>query len=91
MISRFSAFFSSAALVKLNDPVITVSRSMIMILLWAMAWRASMKVGILELARKVAELHFSVRWLLSRIASTVTLYFYPSFESPHQLRTWALG
>jgi hypothetical protein len=48
---RFSAFFSSAALVKLNDPVMTVDWSMIMILLWAIAWRASMKVGILELAR----------------------------------------
>jgi hypothetical protein len=58
MMRRFSAFFSSAALVKLNDPVMTVSRSMIMILLWAMAWRASMKVGIPELARKVAEEYY---------------------------------
>jgi hypothetical protein len=39
--SRFCAFFSSAALVKLNDPVITVDWSMIMILLRVMAWQAS--------------------------------------------------
>jgi len=30
MINKFSAFFSSAAFVKLKDPVITVSLSMIM-------------------------------------------------------------
>jgi hypothetical protein len=36
-MSRFSAFFSSAAIVKLKDPVITVSPSMIITLLCAMA------------------------------------------------------
>jgi hypothetical protein len=41
----FSAFFSSSAFVKLNDPVITVPLSMMMILLWAMACRASTYVG----------------------------------------------
>jgi hypothetical protein len=30
-----------------------------MILLWAMAWRASIKAGILELARKAADVYFS--------------------------------
>ena len=57
MISRFSAFFSSAAFVKLNCPVITISSSMIMILLWAMACLASMYVGI-AILRKVAEEYF---------------------------------
>ncbi len=33
--SRFSAFLSSAALVKLNEPVMMVALSMIIILLWA--------------------------------------------------------
>ena len=41
-ISIFSAFLSSAALVKLKLPVMTVSLSMIMILLCAMACSASM-------------------------------------------------
>ena len=36
-IKMFSAFFCSAALVKLNDPVITTCPSIIIILLWAMA------------------------------------------------------
>jgi len=52
MISKFSAFFSSAALVKLKLPGITVSPSMIMTLLWAMAWRESIWVGIPEFTRK---------------------------------------
>jgi len=43
---RFSAFFSSVPFVKLKDPLITVSRSIIMTLLWFMAWRASIFVGI---------------------------------------------
>jgi len=42
MIRRFSAFFSSAAFVKLNEPVMTTARSMRMILLWAMACFSSM-------------------------------------------------
>jgi hypothetical protein len=35
---RFSAFCRSAAVVKLNEPVMTVSSSTIITLLWAMAW-----------------------------------------------------
>jgi hypothetical protein len=40
-ICRFSAFFSSAALEKLKEPEIRVLRSIMMILLWAMAWAES--------------------------------------------------
>jgi hypothetical protein len=52
--------------------MITVPPSMIITLLCAMAWRASMKVRILALASDVAELYFSFRWLLPRIACTLT-------------------
>jgi hypothetical protein len=55
MIRRFSAFFSSATFVKLNDPVTTVALSIIMILLWAMACLASMYVGMPAFIRKVAD------------------------------------
>ena len=41
---RFSAFFSSAALVKLKEPVMTTCPSITITLLWAMAWEESMKV-----------------------------------------------
>src|SRR5271157_6262757 len=71
MINKFSAFFSSAAFVKLNDPVMTVSRSMIIILLCAMACLSSIKVGMPTLDMKVAAVYFSFRWLLSSIASTL--------------------
>ena len=47
----------------LKLPVMTVCLSMIMILLWAIAWAASMYVGILLLARKVAPVYFVVLWL----------------------------
>ena len=66
--NRFSAFPSSADLVKLNQPEITVRPSMIMILLCAILCFESMKVGILALERKVADEYFSVFWLLSKIA-----------------------
>ncbi|MDB6033995.1 MAG: hypothetical protein JWM16_4333 [Verrucomicrobiales bacterium] len=47
-----SAFFSSAAFVKLNEPVSTVSPSITMILLWAMTCCASIRGAIPELAKK---------------------------------------
>ena len=63
---------SSAALVKLKLPVTTTARSTIMTLLWAMAWWASIAVGMPEWRRKSASEYFSVRWLLSRITATST-------------------
>ena len=44
--SRFSEFDVSALFVKLNDPVMTVLRSRIMTLLWAILKVESMKRGI---------------------------------------------
>jgi hypothetical protein len=55
MIRRFSALLSSAAFVKLKDPVITVSASMIITLLCAMECWASLFTGIPTLKRKVAD------------------------------------
>lgn len=46
MTNKFSAFDSSAAFVKLNEPVMTTWPSITMTLLWAIAWAASMNVGI---------------------------------------------
>jgi hypothetical protein len=57
----FSAFFSCAAFVKLNDPVITTSPSMIITLLCEIAWLASIIVGTPWFARKSAEEYFSLR------------------------------
>jgi hypothetical protein len=67
-----SAFWVSATLVKLKDPVRTTAPSMIMILLWAMACLSSIRVGMPACATKSAEDYFSVRWLLSRMISTRT-------------------
>jgi len=75
MTSRFSALLSSAAFVKLNDPVNTVVPSITMTLLCAMACFASMKVGIPACATKSAEEYFSVRLDLSRITCTLTPRF----------------
>src|ERR1035441_2490532 len=61
--SKFSALCSSAALVKLKEPVRTMQSSMIMTLLWAMACWASMSVGMPLCWRKSASEYFSVRWL----------------------------
>ena len=72
MISRFSAFRSSAALLKLNEPVTTTAKSMIITLLWAMACLASIQTGIPAFLMKVALEYRSVRWLLSRITLTET-------------------
>ena len=44
MISRFSAFFSSAAFVKLKEPVSIVMLSITITLLWAMACWSSISV-----------------------------------------------
>ena len=60
--SRFSAFLSSASLVKLKDPVITVVLSMIIILLWAIACWSSIWVSMPALNKKVAALYF---WVVS--------------------------
>jgi hypothetical protein len=54
---------------------------MMMTLLWAMACLASMYVGILMLARNVAEVYFAVRWLLSRIAVTLTPRLWASMSA----------
>ena len=64
---RFSAFPSSAAFVKLKEPVKMVAPSMIMILLWAMAWRSSMKVvnrghEIRQLQSDILRLGNSEKW-----------------------------
>lgn len=61
--SRFSALCSSAARVKLKEPVRTTHSSMIMILLCAMACWASINVGMPLFLRKSASEYFSVRWL----------------------------
>src|SRR5439155_15421935 len=63
--SRFSAFLSSASLVKLKDPVITVVLSMIIILLWAIACWSSIWVSMPALNKKVAALYFWVSFDLS--------------------------
>src|SRR5262245_32157969 len=53
VLSTFSALFSWAAFVSLNEPPMTMSPSM-MILLWALACWASIGVGTPEFARKSA-------------------------------------
>ena len=58
-ISRFSALLDSAALVKLKLPVMTSEESITMTLLCAMAWTASIQVGMPAWATKSAELYFS--------------------------------
>ena len=68
-MSRFSALFSSAAFVKLNDPVITASPWITMTLLCAIARASSIFVGIPALKRKVADEYSCVLWLLSSMAS----------------------
>jgi len=45
MTSKLSAFFSSAAFFKLNDPVIMTSQCMILILLGKIRWPASLEVS----------------------------------------------
>src|ERR1039457_5446325 len=85
MTSRFSAFLFSAADVKLNEPVIRVDRSMIMILLWAMACSASIRTGMPTLRRKVAAEYLAVALLLSRTASIFT----PRFRA--SIRALAIG
>jgi hypothetical protein len=72
MIITFSAFFSSAALVKWKDPVITACPSIIMALLWAMPCAASIKVDFREFAKKVAEEYYATFRFLSRMAWTFT-------------------
>jgi hypothetical protein len=52
---------SRLGLVKLKLPVRTVSPSMMMTLLWAMAWLASIMTGTPWFARKSAEEYFSAR------------------------------
>ena len=56
-MNKFSAFLSSAALVKLKDPVMTIAPSMIIILLWAMSWAESIFVGIPAFATNGKEFH----------------------------------
>lgn len=51
-INRFCELFSSAVFEKLNEPVITVEWSIRMILLCAIVWRSSMRVGIPWLKKK---------------------------------------
>src|SRR5262245_50309484 len=60
MISRFSAFFPSAALVKLKEPVRIVALSITMILLWAMVCWSSIRVWMPAFTKKVAALYWSV-------------------------------
>ena len=56
MMSRISALRSSAALLKLKLPVMTVLPSSRMTLLWAMACLESMKTGMPWWRKNVAEL-----------------------------------
>src|SRR5262249_51513116 len=70
---------------KLKLPVMTVSPSTAMTLLWLIACSASMRVGISELARKSAAEYLSVRFDLSGIASTRTPRFLAS------TRAFAIG
>jgi hypothetical protein len=67
MTSRFSAFFCSAAVVKLNEPVMIVALSITMTLLWAMACSASMSGWMPALARNVAAL---ILWNMKGLAFT---------------------
>jgi hypothetical protein len=55
---------------KVKAPMMTVSPSMTITLLWAIACSASIIVGTPWFARKSAEEYFSVRWLLSRMTWT---------------------
>jgi hypothetical protein len=55
---------------KIETPRMTVSPSMIITLLCEMAWLASIIVGPPWFARKSAEEHFPVRWLLSSMTWT---------------------
>jgi len=52
--------------------VMTVLPSITMTLLWAIAWRSSIQVGILEFTRKSASEYLPVLLLLSKTASTRT-------------------
>src|SRR6266540_3737328 len=64
----------------------TISPSMTMILLWAMACWASIRVGMPALARKSATEYLSVRFDLSRMASTRIPRFWASTNA---LAMWA--
>src|SRR5262249_61807490 len=68
----FVVFLHAAAVVKLKDPVITVSLSMPMSLLWAIAWAPSIRVAMPAWARKSAEEYFAPVSRRSRITWTST-------------------
>jgi hypothetical protein len=70
--SIFSAFFSSAALVKLKEPVISVIESITITFEWAIACWSSMSGWMPALCRKVAALYLPVSFDVSRTARTFT-------------------
>lgn len=69
---RFSELLSSAALLKLEEPVMTTELSMIITLLCAMAWEASMKVGMPAPTSIFKTEYRWALWLLSRMTCTYT-------------------